>query len=96
MELTVREHKTLKDIVHFILNDPLHQPPSHRELLNALNEQGENLVSLEQTMRVVHSLRKKGLIVDIEPEGLPLRRNRNMVPTEKGRKLAVLKAKAVT
>ena len=81
VEMTVREYRMLKFIIDSIETDRYHQPPSHRDIVEALNKQGEKIISTEQTMRVAYSLRKKSLLVEPDhAEGI--RRARNLVPTQ--------------
>jgi hypothetical protein len=93
LELNHRQKTTLRVIVEWIANDPLHQPPSHRELLAKLNEvlpkqQPGNrpaLVGTEQTLRLAEQLRRFKLLVDLPKDGKI--RHRNLAPTVKGERL---------
>jgi hypothetical protein len=92
-ELTVRQKIALRAIVEWIEQDPMHQPPTHRELLVRLNEllpkqQPGNkpaLVGTEQTNRLAEQLRRHKLLMDV-PKGGKIR-HRNLVPTAAGERL---------
>jgi hypothetical protein len=92
-ELKPREKIALRAIVEWIEKDPLHQPPTHRELLERLNEllpkqkpgNKPALVGTEQTNRLAEMLRRHKLLVDVPASGKI--RHRNLVPTAKGERL---------
>jgi hypothetical protein len=83
--LQPRDKEALRIIVEIMEIDPLHQPPTHRKLLELLNQvlprqpNGKlALISKEQTFRIAQKLRKAELLVNAPG------REYNLVPTAKG------------
>jgi hypothetical protein len=87
--LSLREHEALRLILDYMKYDPLRQAPSHRVLLELLNNAMPRqpsgrpaLVSKEQTYRIARRLRRLGLLITVPG------RHSNMLPTAEGRRVA--------